>query len=52
MSRTKKKECEKFIDEAVNIDSNKKAKDTIEYEQMLMNFIESQFTDMIEDTNA
>lgn len=43
MSKCKKQECEKFIDEA-RLDDNRRAKDTLEYEQMLMNFIESQFT--------
>lgn len=43
MSKCKKEECTKFIEET-RLDDNRRAKDTLEYEQMLMNFIESQFT--------
>ncbi|MCM1324120.1 MAG: hypothetical protein NC218_08155 [Acetobacter sp.] len=35
-------EAEKFIDEA-RLDTNQRAKDTVDYERMLMAFIENEF---------
>lgn len=45
-SKVTRKNVDKFIEEARSIDSNEKAKDTKDYETMLMEMIREEFKGM------